>query len=241
MMREPLVYYSHPFSGPYWKAAAKEFASLKSICYAALLCAVAIILEQFQIPVSQTLFISVSFVAVALCSLITGPLMAVPCGIIVDLVGFALHPTGPFFPGYTLTAVLSAVIYALFLYRARLSFGRIMAAKAIVNLLINTLLGSVWRVVLVGSSPFLYYICSAGIKNLLLFPLEVCVLCWLIGLLRKPLLQFRVIPEGSDLHLQKKHVAALAVMTVVGAGLLIAFIVLYPQITAALKGLFGRT
>ncbi len=238
-MKGPLVIYPHPFSKAYWKDAANEFSSLKSLCYAALLCALAILLEQFQIPISQSLYISVSFVAVGLCSLLTGPLMAVPCGVIVDLVGFALHPTGPFFPGYTLTAVLSAVVYALFFYRVKLTFGRVMAAKGIVNLFINTLLGSVWRVVLYGNSPFLYYICSSGIKNLILFPLEVCVLCWLFGLLRKPLLQFRAIPEGSDLHLQKKHIAALAVLTLVGAGLLAAFILLYPQITSFLKGIFA--
>ena len=230
--------YPHPFSGSYWKTAAKEFSSLRSVCYAALLCAIAIVLEQFQIPVTQSLFISVSFLAISLCSMITGPVMAVPCGVIVDLIGYALHPTGPFFPGYTLTAVLSAMIYALFLYRAKLTFGRIAGAKAVVNLLINTIVGSVWRVVLYGSSPFLYYIFSSGFKNLLLFPLEVCLICWLFRMLQKPLIHFRAIPEGTDIRMKKGHVAALIVMTLAGVACLVLFLVFYQQITAFLHELF---
>lgn len=232
--------YPHPFSASYWKCAAKEFTHLKSICYAALLCAFAIVLELFQIPVSQSLYISTSFLAVSLCSMLTGPVMAVPCGIIVDLIGYAIHPTGPFFPGYTLTAVLSAVIYALFLYRARVTFARVALSKGTVNLFINTLIGSIWRVVLYGSSPFLYYVLSAGIKNLLLFPLEVCLICWVFRLLQKPLTQFRALPAEGGLFLGKKQMIALAVMTAVGVALLVLFVVFYPQITAFLKGIFPK-
>ena len=238
-MRGPLAVHPHPFSKAYWIDAATEFANLKSLCYAALLCALAIVLDLFQIPLSETLYISVAFIAVSLCSMVTGPLVAIPCGIIVDVVAFVIRPTGAFFPGYTLTAILSAVVYALFFYRARLSFGRVLAAKGIVNFFINTLLGSVWRSVLVGKSPFLYYILSAGIKNLLLLPLEVCVLCWVFQLLQKPLLQFRVIPEGSDLRLHKSQLIALGVLTLLGGGMLVAFIFLYPQISAFLKGVLS--
>lgn len=232
--------YSHPFSGAYWKSAAKEFSSLRHICYAALLCAMAIILEWFQIPLSETLYISVSFVAVSICSMITGPLMAIPCGIIVDLVGYAIHPTGPFFPGYTLTAVLSAFVYALFLYRARASFARVAGAKGLVNLVINTFIGSIWRVVLYGSSPFLYYICSAGVKNILLFPLEVSLLCWLLGLLWRPLVQLGAVPDGPSVLLDRKRVVFLVLLTVLGAACLVLFVVFYPQITSVLRGWFPK-
>ncbi len=232
------VSYPHPFSAAYWKSAAKEFSSLRSICYAALFCAIAIILEQFQIPLSQSLYISVSFLAVSLCSMITGPLMAIPCGVIVDLIGYALHPTGPFFPGYTLTAILSGLVYALFLYRAKLSFGRMAGAKIIVNLVINTLIGSIWRIALYGSSPFLYYIMSSGIKNLLFFPIEVCAMCWIFRLLQRPMTHFGLIPKESAVNMRPKHIVALIVLTAVGTACFVLFIVFYPNIKEFLQSLF---
>lgn len=231
--------FKSPFTPSFWKESAKEFANIKSICYAALLCAFAIVIEYFQVPITESLYISFSFLVISLCSMLTGPLMAIPCGIIVDLIGYVIHPQGAFFPGYTLTAVLTAFVYALFLYRSDLSFWRIAVSKLIINLVINTFIGSIWRIVLYGTSPFLYYIILAGVKNIALFPLECVLICVLFRALQKPLLSLRAIPEGTKARISSKEIVLLVILTVLGAAAVILFAINYPAIKDAIKGIFA--
>ena len=47
--------------------------------------------------------------------LLLGPRTAFAVGCLTDLIGFMLRPTGPFFPGFTLTQGLTALIPALML------------------------------------------------------------------------------------------------------------------------------
>lgn len=231
----------HPFSRAYWRQAAAELTRLRSLVTAALLCALAIALERIYIPVlSNNLRVMFSFPVVALCSMITGPVMAIPCALLVDLVGIMLSPD-PFFPGYTLTAVLTALVYAFFLYRAKPSFTRVLLAKGIINGFCNVLLGSVWNVLLRydgNFGMFGYLAALSGAKNLLLLPLEVFIICALLRALRHPLRQMGVLPDGVSLSYTKTQFAILAAVCVLSVALIVPFVYWYDSITAFLKGLF---
>ncbi len=233
--------YAHPFSRDYWRQAASELTHLRSIVTAALLCALAIALELIYIPVlSNNLRVMLSFPVIALCSLLTGPVMAIPCGLLVDLVGVMLSGEAPF-PGYTLTAVLTALVYALFLYRARPSFLRVLLAKAIINLGINMLLGSVWNVLMNYGGNFGMYgylVSLSGAKNLLLLPLEVFVICTLIRSLRHPLRQAGALPADDVPSYSARGFIILAVVCVLAVALLIPFLHWYDEIRDFLKALF---
>lgn len=238
MKEKTLHLYPHPFSLAYWKDAAKECTNLRSLTVAALLCALAIVIEKFQIPVvPPSIYVSMSFLVISLCSMLTGPVLAIFCGIIVDVIG-AIGSGYSFFAGYTLTAVLSAMIYALFLYRTQLSFVRIVLAKACVNLFINTLIGSVWRVLYYGGMPYRYYITLTGIKNLALLPLEVFLICIFFRALQKPLQQLGFLSPESEIPYQKKNLLFLCLAVVVGAAVFIPFVLGYDTLKAFLQELF---
>ena len=223
----------HPFSRTYWRQAAAELTHLRSLVTAALLCALAIALERIYIPVlSNNLRVMFSFPVVALCSMITGPVMAIPCALLVDLVGIMLSPD-PFFPGYTLTAVLTALVYAFFLYRAKPSFTRVLLAKGIINGFCNVLLGYDGNFGMFG-----YLATLSGAKNLLLLPLEVFIICALLRALRHPLRQMGALPDGVSLSYTKTQFAVLAAVCVLSVALIVPFVYWYDQITAFLKGLF---
>lgn len=227
----------HPLSVLYWRQAAAEFSDLRSISCAAMLCALAIVIEQFQIPVSRTLFVSASFLVVAPCSMLTGPLMAIPCGVLVDVVG-AILSGYEFFPGYTLTAVLSAVIYALFLYRVRLTLFRIALGKTIVDLFINVLLGSLWRAIM-ENGPYSFYVALSGVKNLILLPIEIFLLTLLLRALQKPLGQLGLLPEGAELRIERKDLILTAVVIPAFASLFALFAIYYEEIREFLQNLFS--
>lgn len=171
-----------PFTAAYWRAAAQELKNLRVLVLMAVLVAISIVVSGFYIPVAQNLRIYFSFIVSTVAGWIGGPLMALVYGLVTDLIGFAVHPSGGFFPGYTLTSMLGPLFYALFFYRSKLSLLRIFLCKLSVNLWINILLGSVWSAMLYGKG-YLFYLANSTIKNLLLLPLETVIMALLLSAL----------------------------------------------------------
>lgn len=222
-----------PFSKGYFLCAAKEFSNLRSIVVASVLCAVAIVVEMYNLILAPSLQVSFSFLPISLCSALTGPLLAIPCGVIVDLVGIAVMGH-PFLPGYTLTAVLTAVIYALFLYKSDMSFSRIAGSRLAVDLFVNVLLGSLWRLIYYGV-PYVYAVSIAGVKNLLLFPLEIFLIGVFFNAVRRPLAAMGFIGGAGSSRPTKKAVAYFAITAVAAAAATALLVIKYPDIKAALE------
>jgi hypothetical protein len=66
-----------------------------------------------------------------------------------DILGAFLFPVGPFFPGFTVTAALTGVIYGLILHK-RQSFPRVICAVVLQQLLCSLLLNTFWLHLLYG-------------------------------------------------------------------------------------------
>ena len=137
----------------------------------AILLAVNVVVSFFYIPVGVNLRIYFTFLITMMIAANYPLPMALLYAFTEDLVSFFVYPTGPFFAGYTLTAVLSMAIYWLFLHK-KVDWKRVLAAKASVNILINILLGSLWSYLLYGRG-YLYYLGRSLVKNLVLIPVEV--------------------------------------------------------------------
>ena len=140
--------YFHPFTAGYWREALQSFRSVRTMIFSAVMIAVCIALSHFQIPLTETLSLSVTFLARALCSLVCGPLAVLVFAVAEDTLSFFLSSGGyPYFPGYVLTTMLGCFTYALCFYRARISWGRIILAKTLTNIQ-NVLLGALWSSIL---------------------------------------------------------------------------------------------
>lgn len=170
--------YPSPFSRGYWRDAAAEMKDLRKLLFAALMIAACMILNRFKIPLGENLSLSVTFLARALCSLVCGPVVAMVFAVAEDTISFFVSGGGyAYFPGYALTTMLGCLFYALFFYRARITWWRIIAVKVITNIQ-NVLLGSLWSAILY-SKGYLYYLSTSAVKNLLYLPLQI-VLLWLL-------------------------------------------------------------
>lgn len=237
---DPHTLYPHPFSRAYWRDAAKDCTSLRKLSVAALLCALAIVIEKFNIPLgSKDLQVSMSFLVISLCSMLTGPVLAIPCGLVVDLIGIIGSPYTPNF-GYTLTAVLTALVFALFLYRAKPSFTRVLLAKGLINVFINTMLGSVWRIWPINYLGFSYpyWVVYSGVKNLCLLPLEVFLMCMLFRALHTPLCQQGFLSPDAKAVYGKRNFVLLTVFALIGAALIIPLAVWYKELKVFLQSIF---
>jgi hypothetical protein len=186
--------FRNPFSRGYWQASLASFRSLRCQVFAALMMAAAIVLSALSVPVADNLYLTVGFLARALMALVCGPLTALVCGCAEDLLGFLIHPSGPFFPGYTLSTMLGVFVYALCFYRTKITLPRIIAAKTITNYFVNVALGSCWSAILYGKG-YLYYMTASLIKNTLYLPVQVLMLAVLFQALLPVLARQRLIPS----------------------------------------------
>lgn len=186
----------------YWKSAALELKSLKKLMFAALICALSIVIGGFYITVGENLRVYFTFFLTAVGCSVYGPVVGMLAAVVTDTLNFLIFPTGPYFPGYMLGEMLAAVIYSLFLYRRKITVLGLFSAKLLVNYIVNVALGSLWSKILYGQG-YLYYLVKSLVKNTLLLPFEVVALAALMGLLIPVFARFGLLPVHEKKDLRK--------------------------------------
>ena len=191
--------YRTPFSRTYWADALADFKKTRNLVFCALMVAACVALSYIpSIPVSDGVNVTWGFLARSVCAMVGGPLLGLAFGFAEDILSFFLTGGGgyPFFPGYTLTTMLGMLIYALFLYRAKLSIRRIFLAKLLTNIL-NVTLGALWMAILMGKAWFVTASGSA-LKNLIMLPAQTVILVVLFTALLPVLRRMKLIPREMD-------------------------------------------
>lgn len=192
--------YRTPFSAAYWREALADFRKLRTLVFAALMVAACIALAQVPaIPINESLRVTWGFLARSVCALVGGPVTALVFGFVEDTLSFIVHPTGAYFPGYTLTTMLGTLVYALFLYRARVTVLRIFLAKLATNAM-NVVLGSLWSAILY-SKGYLYYMSASLVKNTLMLPVQTMMLVLLFSALLPILHRAGLLPDQGGRRL----------------------------------------
>lgn len=98
-----------------------EFRNIRSLTITGMFIAVSMVLESRTIN-TQMFKINFAFLAIAVIGMLTGPVMGFVAGMICDIVGVLVNPTGAFLPVYTLVAGVQGVIYGICLYRKQEGF-----------------------------------------------------------------------------------------------------------------------
>lgn len=155
-----------------------SFRALKrtqTVTTAGLLLAIQMVLSSYGvIEVTDSLKISLAHLALAPTAILFGPATAGLQGALSDVLGFILKPTGPYFPGFTLTAALLGVIYGLMLYKTERKLWQIILARVLVCLLLNITLNTVFLTMLYGPSR-LATLPLRIFKNVIQLPID-CIL-----------------------------------------------------------------
>lgn len=187
--------YRTPFTSSYWKQAASDAKSIRMLTVAALLIALRIVLKNFHIPIAEGMNIYFGFFLNAMGAMIYGPVMGILTGFVVDILGFVLSPSPyGFFFGYTITAMAGSFIYALFLYRTRISVLKIALAKLCVNVFVNVGMGALWSTILYGKG-YLYYLARSIVKNIVCLPAEIVLLVLFLQVMLPILQRMKLIPR----------------------------------------------
>ncbi len=218
--------YKTPFSKAYWRDAAAELKSTKMLVITALMVALRIALKPLAIPLGPQLNIQTAMLATALGAMIFGPVVAVPAAIISDTIGFLIWPTGDYFLPFVLTEIASTLIYALCLYRAKVTPFRVMLSRFLICSVVNIVMQQfiyAWQLVYQGS-PEEAAKTITGImtvarifKNLAFFPIESIVLTLFLKVLVPVTNRLKLtFCADADLRIDKRQVIALVCMMLVG-------------------------
>ena len=213
--------YPHPFSRAYWRDAVSELKDTKMLVFAALMIALRVALKLVAIPLAPNLKINTAFLANALGAMVFGPVMAGLSAIVSDVLGVMI--TGDqYFPPFVLTEVAGSVIFALFLYRARLTPTRVMLSRFcicfFVNILVQTPIMMLYYQLMMGGKEYTFLMAVPGIiKNLFMFPIESVLLTLFLSVIQPITYRMKLTYSGDHaLGFDKKQVITLVLLFVIG-------------------------
>jgi riboflavin transporter len=163
-----------------FSSSYRELKNIRCITLVAMLGAISIVLGMYLtiMPV-ETMKISFTFLPNEFVYYLFGPVVGAVYGAALDILTFVVRPTGPFFYGFTVSAILTGFIYGIILYRKPLSLMRIITAKVIHMVAINLILNTYWLTLLYGSG-FLALLPMRLLKAVIMLPVETLLLYSLI-------------------------------------------------------------
>ena len=134
----------------------RQLKQVKTVTVCAMLGAVAIVLGSLSIELGSTLRIGFSGAGT------------------MDILKYLIKPTGAFFPGFTLIAMLAGLIYGSFYYKKELNFWRVLAAHITVALICNVLLNT-WCLSILYGKAFAVLLPARLVKNAIMCPIDAFI------------------------------------------------------------------
>lgn len=144
--------------------------STKVLVTLAMMVALEVVLSRFLSINAWNIKIGFSFVPVVVSAILFGTLPAGAMAVVADLIGALMFPNGDFFPGYTVTAFLTACVWGLFLYRKQTT-PRILCAVVINQFVMSLLLQSFW-ISIQYTSPYWPLVATRVVQCLVMAPTQ---------------------------------------------------------------------
>ena len=187
-------------SGPFsvFVRSAQELKRPKSMVMLAMLLACHVVLGFFQLQLTDFIRISFAALPIGVAGMLYGPTAALMLGALGDPIKYLVSPTGPFFPGFTLSAAVTGLLFGLLFYGMHRDFDpcrkkrgftvlRVAAAQLLNTLIVDLLLHSLWLSCLYGT-PMEVLLPMRALKCALLFPVEGILLYLLLAAVARFLL-----------------------------------------------------
>lgn len=134
----------------------KSSISIRTICQVAILIALEIVLNRFCSINTVWCKIGFSFLPIALCAMLFGPVWGGVAAAAADFLGATLFPIGPYFVGFTICAFARGVVFGLFLHKKeklRL-FPEILLPTLINCIVIGLFIDTYWVALLYSSKSY---------------------------------------------------------------------------------------
>lgn len=153
----------------------KNRFSTKMLATLSILVAMEVIIARFgTIRPTESIKISLDFIPIVIAAILYGPVPAVIMSILADVLGAFLFPVGPFFPGFTLTAAVTGLIYGLLLHKSQ-SMPRVVCAVVLQQLVCSMVINTFWLHVLYGL-PYLPTMAARLVQCAVVTALQIVVI-----------------------------------------------------------------
>lgn len=156
-------------------ASVKELKSVRTLAFCGLMAALAIVLSLIAtIEVGPYIRIGFSELPNRLVDAMFGPFVGGLFGGALDVLKFIIKPTGPFFFGFTLDAILGGVIFGCLNYRHHPSIWRVLIANLLIKLIVNCGFNTYWLTILYGKA-FFVILPARLLKNAIMLPIDTAI------------------------------------------------------------------
>lgn len=231
--------YKTPFSLGYWRCAVEELKDTRMLVFAALIIALRVALKLVYIPLAPNLRINVAFVANALGAMVYGPVVALISAAVSDVLGVMLSGDVYFFP-FILTELAGSLIFALFLYRAKVTPTRVILSRfcicLFVNILLQTPIMMLYYQVMMGGKSYVLTVPQI-LKNLFMFPIESVVLTLFLAFMQPITYRMKLTYNSeASLRFTKKQVALLVLLFIFGSGCVVGYLSYHYENTSITTG-----
>lgn len=152
----------------------KKKISVKSLALMGLMIALQIVFSRFLSIQTWNLKISFGFLPLVITAILLGPAEAGIVGALADCLGTIIFPTGPYFPGLTLTALITGIVWGVFFHK-KVTLPRVICAAVINNFIFSMLLNGYWISILYGS-PYAGILQVRLPQACLMFMVEIVVI-----------------------------------------------------------------
>ena len=153
-------------------------SNTKKLAVSALLIALDVVLARLLAISTPIMKIGLGFAAVALSAMLYGPWWAALTGALGDLLGAVLFPTGAYFPGFTLTAACTGLIFGLCLYKKPNNWIWPLLG-ALLNTLLVSYLANTALISYISGSAFSALLTARAVQLAVMLPVQALVLIWL--------------------------------------------------------------
>lgn len=209
------------FTKEYWKTAASELKKPKMLAFAAVMIALRVAIRSVHIPVGDNLNIYFTFFVNALGAMTFGPVVAALGALVSDTIGALLFPVGAYFFPWALVEIAGSFIFALFLYKQKLTSIRVILSRFFViftcNIILTpavNLLQFAWFNNWQYKPGYIFFSLPRIIKNLALFPFESLLLIVFLNALLPALRKLNYTTSGEKMKITVKNLVFLLVLLV---------------------------
>lgn len=165
----------------------KKNVSVKSLVLLGLMVALNVVLGRLSIQFTPEVRISVlGFIPIAMAGMLMGPLYGGLVGAAGDVLNYVLftHVYGGYFPGYTITALISGLWYGAVLHEKKVSWARAIVCIVPVIIIGEMGLNSVWTYMLY-SKTFWAKLPLRLLTNAIECPIKIVLLMGMSKLLER--------------------------------------------------------
>ncbi len=154
----------------------KRTQAVYRLAFAAMLVAVSCILSFAKFAVGPSVNVTFFFLPIAVGAMYLGALPAAAIGAVADILGCLIMPTGPYFPGFTLSAAITGLIYGAFFKGQKPKLWKVITARLILMVAIDLILTPLWLHLLYSTPLVWAFWVQRFTKCAIVCPIEIVII-----------------------------------------------------------------